>query len=405
MSAATATGARKRTPKAVSVSNPGFARIPYYFIEHLAAFTPAERAFVLVLFRRGSSKANPFLDRQGNLIEGVTHTISDQTWIDWTGLSPRQKQYAIDGLIEKGLEVSGRGDDRRYSFSPEKVRSYVSGWRDTAAGEKPRTKGRSIAVTAEPGMKVHPDCSATGCQRLCETACDDKPKLLQVVSNSPANPSCFPLSAAFVSDLFPVADPEFCNRLVKNLPKSIKRVTDAELLAALQFAWAHKKKSQQSEGLFMHTVPAALAHNRKIAAPVDEVGTHRAERPERDSFSDRAIKFLNHEAAKVEASGVTDAKAIAADVRALAEDVRYDRVPVDQMQEKLDALDRRIYDGWRSTAGAKAIATLADEVRAAVGEHGKLMSDSQKKAMRDSVMIHRALKLLDLKRLGSLPWV
>lgn len=126
--------------------------VPNSLVENLALLTHAETAFMLIVLRRGGKS------------EGCV--ISDRNWQSWTGLKARAKEYAIKGLKDKGLRVLGRGDKAVYSVALSQWSSFVLKATPPEVA-KPRTAGR--AVSAPLDMKVHPDCAAGGCSKLCES--------------------------------------------------------------------------------------------------------------------------------------------------------------------------------------------------------------------------------------------
>jgi hypothetical protein len=275
---------------AASVKHPtqGWSQIPNSLIENQLAFTRAEFALALIVLRRGDGKP-----------------LSDQTWKDWTGLEPRLKKYAIDGLKAKGLEVEGRGNDAKYTFARDRWDAFVRQLNPKKF--KARTVGR--AVDPKPGAKVHEECRARGCAMLAAQG----PQLvgspegstlnLQPVANcagqEPARPPqpavdpsgrgdsvSSPLvvisnpqrvaktaqdiwvkTLAALQALFPLVGVDFLLKLVAVVRAVCFDVSDSELADAIGFAWQMKHKRQQSEALFLYTVPnAVLAKRREKAA-------------------------------------------------------------------------------------------------------------------------------------------
>jgi hypothetical protein len=268
----------------------GYSQIPNAFIENLLRFTPAEQSLALIILRRGGPNV------------GVK--ISDATWEAWTGLKPRAKEYAIKGLTAKGLEVEGRGENARYTFRRNVFEDYLR-YQEPDHG---RTVGRSKvkAVPAKPGAMVHPDCASGGCgmmrQELNGCSSESTRDAQPVAHNSGAaaaaggvslpgsNLRVFPSgsiqnaqpvarrssdpvsqiwskSLATVQALFPLADEIFLVRLVAAVETSHRSLTDDELAAGVALAWKWKKRTQQAEGLFLLTVPAAVAALRKVPKP------------------------------------------------------------------------------------------------------------------------------------------
>lgn len=263
----------------------GTTLVPNAVLENQALFTHAELALILVLFRRNKGEATP---------------ISDRNWMSWTGLKARAKEYAVTGLKDKGLRIDGHGDTRLYSFDSKDFGSFLQTAKPPEF-EKPRTKGR--AVTAPPGTKIHEDCQQKGCLRLCEE-CDITPAdrnllmqpvaqnaavavngFMQPVAQNPAadgtrktahgtsqrrsnsmqpvaqNRFAYPLTLDAIACMFATCDTEFVRLLVERVRARIDRVpTDDELVLAVRAA---RKKGQESEGLFLSTVPAVM---RRIIA-------------------------------------------------------------------------------------------------------------------------------------------
>jgi len=152
----------------------GYFQVPNSVAENQALLTPAEKAMLLIILRRGHAA-----------------TCSDDHWKAWTGLDPKMKRHAINGLkAGKGLRQYGRGDRARFSFD----RSAWDGWvRTRPRHEKARTAGRSKSVTAKPGQQIHPECRERGCQRMCETESEAKADVIQI-SPTTATPNWKPVS-------------------------------------------------------------------------------------------------------------------------------------------------------------------------------------------------------------------
>jgi hypothetical protein len=245
----------------------GYAQIPNSIIENQAMLTPAELALALIVLRRGEN------------------TVSDKNWVDWTGKDPRMKEYAIRGLKDKGcLHVRGRGQRAKYYFERDKWDFLV---RSRPRHERARTLGRSRSVTAKTGMQVHQECRERGCARLCEsqvipfpttevakpvsqrewaappgeavklppTPGADAPK----VEPSPPPKGGWELTLSAIRQYFPHVGPEFVEKLrLECIIKGQKQFTDAKLAAAVHEA-RKARRNQQTEGLFLLTVPAYLA--------------------------------------------------------------------------------------------------------------------------------------------------
>ena len=220
----------------------GYAQIPNSIVENQSLMTPAELRLVIIVLRRGEN------------------TVSDRHWQDWTGLEPRIKRHAIQGLKSKGLTVRGRGDSAKYYFERDRWDSWV---RTRPRHDRAHTTGRSKSVTAKTGMQVHPECRERGCSRLCDSEEKAQTQVIpfpatevrqQVAKTEPdPPPKDFPLTLSAVQKYFPHVGPDFITLLRSKI--SI-RYTDTQLAKAIHTA---HKSSQQSEGLFLLTVPAKLA--------------------------------------------------------------------------------------------------------------------------------------------------
>jgi len=251
----------------------GYAEIPNSLIENQALLTRAELALALIVLRRGN------------------RPVSDANWQAWTGLKPRMKEAAAAGLRAKCLKIDGRGDSAQYAFDFQTWESFV---KTSDRAEKPRTVGR--AVDPKPGAKIHQACRDNGCQMLCDASqkcetpafatpnaqrvaqIDKAPSFATpspkstVKSESPsiATPNAqrvarnvaesdFPLTMASVREAYPLVGVDFLGRLVERVSGPHGVVTDAELCKAVGMAWAANHRKQKSEGLFLLTVPEALA--------------------------------------------------------------------------------------------------------------------------------------------------
>ena len=237
----------------------GYFQSPNFIVENAECFSPAEFLFLSILFRRGAGS-----------------TVSDATWENWTGRTPRMKDHAILGLRQKGLHVKGEGNTATYSLEETKCHSWLH---THTRHEKAKTAGRSKSVTAKTGMQVHPECRERGCQRLCETQvipfpatnlekpvsqeerrAEDQIKAKSVpgVSTRPPEspPKKFPQSLGAVQTFFPHVEPEFIDKLRARCDRKVKQYTDTQLAQAINKAM---KRTQTSEGLFLDTVPGHLA--------------------------------------------------------------------------------------------------------------------------------------------------
>lgn len=278
----------------------GFAQVPNIFIENLSLLIPAEIALGLLLFRRGGN-----MFAQG----GVDVEISDDTWIRWTGLKPRTKEFALAGLREKCLSVEGQGNKAKIFFEPQRWREFVK-LESQRRGEV-ETKVRAKPVKAKPGMDVHPDCKERGCQMLCGEGAKPAPCLVPVPAAAVAaakplpppvdyanpfqpvgadptarvpkpatkpieremmsqpskgrNASAWSQTIAAVANIFPAAGADFVLRLAARARGVRPKITDDELASAVRACWHAKKSVQKTEGLFLTSVPAFLESHSSMS--------------------------------------------------------------------------------------------------------------------------------------------
>lgn len=276
----------------------GWTPIPVSLIENQAALAPGELRLALVVLRRGDDRP-----------------ISDTHWTKWTGLSPRLKEYAIKGLREKGLVVEGRGDEAKFSWDGHAWSRYVHTLPPVGEPTKARTAGRS--VDPKPGAKVHAECRDKGCAMLraecasgglslitptgiakpvaqSSTVGTPSPLVtssaassstatsttqLTSISSTPiaqpvAQSAYWNLSAVWAQTLaalqavFPLIDVSFLVRLLSIVQVLFKDVTDSELAKAVNRAYSETGSRMKSEGLFLKTVPEALAASRRVPKPI-----------------------------------------------------------------------------------------------------------------------------------------
>lgn len=253
----------------------GWSEVPNSLIENQGLFTPAEFRLALIVIRKAG-------------VDGDT-VLTDANWENWTGLTSRMKEKAAKGLVAKGFQVDGKGEMARYRFSTERWQSYV---RETSRDVRPRTAGRG--VDAKPGAKVHPDCHEHGCALLCGTENGSSPsdatKVAKRVSqtglieitpagaeikdtkneSSPSDATNFAKRVSQTSwkntldaiqKNFPIAGVDFLARLLDAV-RAVDGLTDDELAGAVQVAWEQKQRVQKSEGMFLLTVPEAIASMR-----------------------------------------------------------------------------------------------------------------------------------------------
>lgn len=262
-----------------STSSNGFFQVPHSFAENQAALIPAERALALIILRRAENG-------KGNTdMNGTAKGISAETWERWTGLAPRQLDYAIKGLKEKGLVMSGRGSSATYRWDwNEWNRAIQNRERIVSPNTDPKRKERE----AKAGQKVHEECHDHGCAMLRAGECPgDSAQSTAVTAKGPKSktlvmPTPIPQytaqtpelvaekqwSSAFAAMLsfFPMVTVAFLVRLVAIARALFPNVTDAELAQAVNLAY---RPGQTSAGLFLRTIPdalIALRRQKKIAA-------------------------------------------------------------------------------------------------------------------------------------------
>lgn len=264
-------------------------------VENQALFTPSERALAFAIVRR-----------QGHL---MPVTLSDKNWRDWTGLDPRSKELAIKGLQKKTFSMDGRGDRAKISFNRLQLEAWAQTTRSASISAKPRTEGRR--VDPKPGAKVHQECRDQGCAMLrsdqissCTATQNAKPvsqtgtvsgsdislpgsrtnsmqnKLSLVPASSLAKrvsqtaDEAWSQTLAAMQAFLPAVGVAFLLRLVAVIVGIFGGgVEDSELAAAVRFAGI--RPNQNGAGLWLHTVPDALAALRRLDRPLkrpDEPG-------------------------------------------------------------------------------------------------------------------------------------
>lgn len=204
-------------------------------------------------------------------------SVSDITWQNWTGKSPRLKEYAIAGLKQKGLMISGHGDDSRYAFEIPTWEQFVKSI-DTG---QTKTFGRKDGVAPKDGARVDPECRERGCALMARKEGHAKAAEINELNRlveikSPAtNPIAAPAKpqkqwqrslGAIHAAGFPLSDLNFIRRLLSVVKPKFANVQDEELAFAIKSAAKQKSTVQKSEGLFLTTVPLALAHIRRVPA-------------------------------------------------------------------------------------------------------------------------------------------
>lgn len=259
-------------------------------VEHRYLFTPAEFTLGMCVVHRGGHRAI----KSGKATDGV---ISDKTWENWTGLDPRSKELATRGLVKKGFRIEGRGSRSRFIFSDKDWAEYVEQAHEARRAEtleRPRTEGRR--VDPKPQQKIHPECRESGCALLRRDSIslvpatqDAKPVSHSAGSDDgkrdSASKQIIPLPAiknakrvsqtagdlaqlwgatlAALREYFPLVGLAFLARLLAAIAGMFAGLTDSELAQAVHFAWKNKSGRQQSEGLFILTIPEAIQALRR----------------------------------------------------------------------------------------------------------------------------------------------
>jgi hypothetical protein len=265
------------SPAMIVKPTAGFIQVPSSFVENQAAFIPAERALALILFRR-------MTDDNGKTNLNGTATLSDRTWQKWTGLQPRMKELATKGLIEKGLQLDGRGDTAKFSWDWVKFKQALI--TPQQSNYDPKRKERDLAAAAK---KVHPDC-ATGCAKLRELQAKNggsnqpTPLLVmpvaQPVAQGPKPGSLaekeitWGLTLAAMRSQFASTGVDLLMRLLAVLwaIATLKNVSDYVLSEAVKEAYADSRGRWNSPILLLKTVPDVLKGWKAKGQPMDDPG-------------------------------------------------------------------------------------------------------------------------------------
>jgi len=294
-------GAVQAAPSTRRVTG-GYFECPNSFAENQWLLTPAERALALIVLRREPYKP-----------------ISDEHWTRWTGLEARSKKYAIAGLSKKGLAVRGTGDAAQFAWDSGRWSHYV---RTVPGAVATRTEGR--AATSEKTVERHALCAEFGCQlaRAARSDLGNAPQqnhdlmpglvqpvaqtelpLLQTISSPPqgavaANPAssdhcgagerkakagkerseftatderAWEKTLGALRQFFPLVMIAFVLRLIEACRLAgYADVSDAQMAEAVLLAFNMKPRSYRGEGLFLSTVPEALAKMRRRPPPSED---------------------------------------------------------------------------------------------------------------------------------------
>lgn len=380
-------------------------------VEHQALLTPAEFRLGMIIVRRGGHR------------EGVT--ISDRHWTSWTGLDPRSKELAIKGLQKKCFRVEGRGDRARFHFERSTWDEFVT---KTVQHEKPRTAGRR--VDPKPGAKIHPECRDRGCALLHREEAGDNSDLslvpaipnakrvsqtssgspgdlctgstaLSLVTPTPIAKRVSQISAdaaeqiwaktlSCLQAIFPLVGLAFLVRLVAVVRAIFHDVSDDELARAVQFAW-RQKKTQKSEGLFLLTVPEAVAAIRRLPAPT-----------KRPDLTEGVRMLLSRAVAALDARGApfTD---VLGEVRAIERDLAngFDLAQLEAIDRRMEELEARIYLCAEAVLTPEEAQHVAAVVEDTARPYVAKMSRVQVEAIKSKARLSQTFALLSIPRLGS----
>lgn len=237
----------------------GYFKVPNSFAENQAALIPAERALALIFFRRAGD------------FNGST-TVSDRVWQSWTGLAPRQKEYALAGLKHKGMKVDGRGDLAKLTWSFGDWQSYLRAVPSKVEKFDPKRVERD-----QKAAEMHEECAEHGCAMLRNGNCPDVKEsktalFLPTITHQGAQTvekaveEAWLLTMAKLRSFFPLIAMPFLMLLLVAVRKTFADVTDIELARAVEISF---KPGQETEGLFLQTVPEAVAALRR-GTPIDE---------------------------------------------------------------------------------------------------------------------------------------
>jgi len=415
----------------------GFSQVPNSLIENQALLTRPELSLSLIVVRRGG-------------VDETTVPVSDDNWIAWTGLSPRAKEYAEAGLRKKGtLEVVGRGKGARYSFKRNGWNHFVSHSERT----KPHTEGRKLEP-AGAGRSVHQAC-ADGCAMLRaaqmglkqlfvpsdaqpvaqtfghdepSTNCDQSgpdsstvsvvdlvqswpPKRIKPSDSSPvAQPvaqssdpaeQIWSKALGVLRAIFPLVGVAFLVRLVAVCRAVFAQVTDEQLARAIGVAWSHKRPVQKTEGLFLLTVPEALArivHER----PPDAAGP--------PGIREGAVRMLESCADALSAHGEAfrgQIKACDDLKRSLrpGEKAEWRGTDLMELDEAIERIEAEVFRTAASVLSAEQSATVQSETESEMvrlGFTAARQSPDQLGDLRAKLIRQRTLSILAIPRLSLL---
>jgi len=240
-----------------TVTQRGFFQVPHSFAENQAALIPAERALALIILRRAVNEKG-FTD-----MNGTAPPISKETWVEWTGLKPRQLGYAIEGLREKGLEVNGHGRKATFSWDWSRWNKALQNREQIVSpNADPKRKERE----ARAGAKVHEECHDHGCAMLRDGQCPgdsaqstaelpEGPKrssglfLTRITQSTAqtveqATEKAWAATMQALCSFFPLIGLLFLNRILHLVRAVFPDVTDSELAEALRMSTIPNQKSE-----------------------------------------------------------------------------------------------------------------------------------------------------------------
>lgn len=347
----------------------GYAAIPNSLIENQSFLTHAELSMALIVLRRG-----------GGTDDGIP--VSDANWEKWTGLGARQKKYAIAGLQKKGLRVDGRGDQARYRWQRDMWDSYA---RQREREERAKTEGRKpAAVPAKKGAMVHPACREGGCSMMKNPPAGE---LIQMPGPIVPIEMAWPETLAGIREVFPLVSGAFVARLVSVVKTSIGSVTDAELAKGVAIAY---KRNQQGEGLFLHTVPEALAAIRRVRPkPVPAA----AGGIEKNAIAEQIEKVI-----AVLYGDTWAPRELLEDLQRLL--TRVERTELQQLDDEMIVLEKRIIEAAHVSITDPQRVKIRDRVASQMKPYALKMSPAQLDQLSRQLLEREILQYFDVPRLG-----
>jgi hypothetical protein len=402
----------------------GYCETPNALVVNLRLLTHAELCLALINCRRGANKDVP-----------------DSMWSEWTGLDPRMKYNAVNGLKKRGcLKVDGKGDSARFTFDREAWRDYAL----HAPRSKPRTAGRR-AVDPRPRQQVHPECRERGCgllriqtgetgltpdpatielkpvscfpdgtdgtgaaaavvpaglgyTRRLESSPVSSTKVLKPVSKTAATSpveNLWTLTLAMLRSVYPLVGLPFLSRLLAAVCVLFAGVDDAELASAVRLAWTWNKSRQKHEGLFLLTVPEALRFLRDGGDA--SAGCSSVSRPSvSPPFSiDDVRAFIARNGAAVRSAGlgwIADSLE-ATNVEALYLDLAF-------FEDYLTQIEGTMIAAARDALGPDGLAALRDELARDVAPYESKMDGDQLAMLEKQFLERRLLERAKLPRLS-----